>query len=629
MRAYISRKFVLLLAIFQWSQTVAKQLPLQRQKPMHPNHRRRPHQGKNEYRRNQFSKTKATIVGGFASTLQYQKQNYSLKLYPDDQKRDIMHSGISDFNMAGSGFKRKVPNSDPYCLNKHQYNPLDTREQSMRNRDPYTDSDGPHFSQLINTKSRHHQHYDPSDRRLSSTDYGYYAESPRLSRTIRTIRYRISSIFSKIDVQESAIYLTYVCNIIAITLPVVLIPMIAADPLSSSTTIQTTLSPGDLTKKIIAISSIGAGLGKIINGFVCQAFGSRMSGGVYLLGTASFAYLLSTTSTLHAVAIAGMEFCASIMWTVCNVLIANKYALDKKKFTAAITALGLSSTAGNLICKIVGSALLSKYHWRDVACVASAVSALGAGVLFFLVKDEGEVKKRGVPIWSGNNRFTVVKEPKKNSLSARKIISSMVIVFSNPTFWLVAGAHTCSHLGRSSEKIIGTFINEITHLPRHVCSSLTSSLTVGFIWGLVSGRKMEVMDSAKKRQYLFKKQCGAVVSALSIAVVANKHVVSILGKNVVALAITLASGALGSFLAIQYYKVPSKFAHSFGENKAICISFADAIAFFMTSPIWILVSNIVNSGRFGSNGWMYGWLMLSGMFAIGGFLNTKTAPIIT
>ena len=140
---------------------------------------------------------------------------------------------------------------------------------------------------------------------------------------------------------------------------------------------------------------------------------------------------------------------------------------------------------------------------------------------------------------------------------------------------------------------------------------------------------MELMDSTKKRQFLFKKQCGAVASALSIAFLANKHVVSMLGKNVVAAAITLASGVMGSFLAIQYYKIPSKFAHSFGENKAICISFVDAIAFFVTSPIWVGVSNIVNSGRFGMNGWMYGWIMLSGLFTLGAFLNMKTAPMIT
>ena len=240
--------------------------------------------------------------------------------------------------------------------------------------------------------------------------------------------------------------------------------MIAGDPHSTLTSMQTVPSAGDLTKQIIALSSIGAGLGKIINGFVCQGFGSRLSGSVYLLGSASFAYFLSTTSTLHAAAIAGMEFCASIMWTVCNVLIANRYAVDKKKFAAAITTLSLCSTAGALSCKIVVSALLSKYHWRDVARAGSVVSILGASLLFFLVKDGSVVQKRS-PIWSGNNGCTVIEEPKKNKLSLRKILSSMVVVFSNRTFWLVAGAHTCSHLGRSSEKIIGTFVNDITHLP--------------------------------------------------------------------------------------------------------------------------------------------------------------------
>ena len=207
------RKLVLLLAIFPWKQTGAKQLPRQKQRQLHHEHRRFPLRGNNVFKSNQLAKTK-TIIGGFTSTSQFNRQNYVLNAFSDGNRRDSMHSG---YNQAGAGFKRKVPNSDPYCLNKHQYNPMDTREQSMRSRDSYTDSSGLSngmlFSQFTGPKSRH-QHSDPSDRRLSSTDYGYYTESPRLSRNMQTLRNRILSIFSRIDVQESAIYLTYICNII-------------------------------------------------------------------------------------------------------------------------------------------------------------------------------------------------------------------------------------------------------------------------------------------------------------------------------------------------------------------------------------------------------------------------------
>ena len=96
-----------------------------------------------------------------------------------------------------------------------------------------------------------------------------------------------------------------------------------------------------------------------------------------------------------------------------------------------------------------------------------------------------------------------------------------------------------------------------------------------------------------------------------------------LGKNTIATIITLASGILASSLAVQFYQFPSKFAQNFGDDKAICISFVDAIAFFVASPIWKSVSNIVTSDSF-TDGWSVAWLMLTAFFALGTGLTMKT-----
>lgn len=236
--------------------------------------------------------------------------------------------------------------------------------------------------------------------------------------------------------------------------------MIAADPVSRTSNVIIQTNGAELTGKIVALSSIGAGLGKLLNGFVCQGLGSRFSGSLYLLAMASFSFLLSTTSSLHAFAIAGMDFCASIMWPVCNVLIANKYGNDPKKFASAITILSLGSTAGTLLCKIVGSALLSRLHWREVTRIGTVACSLGASLLFFVVKEK---------IDSDRNKSIISKQSQETNsqsegLSLKQAISSITRVLSNRMFWVVAAAHSCTYLGRSCDKMLGTLLSDVTQL---------------------------------------------------------------------------------------------------------------------------------------------------------------------
>ena len=282
--------------------------------------------------------------------------------------------------------------------------------------------------------------------------------------------------------------------------------MIAADPISSTSDVIMQTSGAELTGKIVALSSLGAGFGKVLNGFVCQGLGSRISGSLYLLAMVFFSFLLSTTSTLHAFAVTGIDFCASIMWPVCNVLIANKYGNDPKKFASAITVLSLGSTAGTLTCKIVGSALLSRFHWREVARIGMVTCSLGASLLFFLVKEKKDMDE--------NERIISKQSKDANSqserLSLKRAFSSISRVLSNRMFWVVAAAHSCTNLGRSCDKMLGTLLSDVTQLSSKLncknfntncehslfhysnqsqlsgplCGSLTSLVTVGFMVGL-------------------------------------------------------------------------------------------------------------------------------------------------
>jgi len=464
-----------------------------------------------------------------------------------------------------------------------------------------------------------------------------------MAQQVSTLRKRTQSTVTNIDVQDCAVFLSYICSMVAITLPVILIPMIAADPYKATSTASTAATVGrlsgtDLAAKIVSTSALGAALGKVINGFICQSLGSRKSAGTYFVGLAYFSLLLSTTSTFHARAVAGMEFCCSIMWVACNVLIANKYARDAQKFAQAITVLSLCSTGGSLSIKVVGSALLGAYHWRKVALVSTLASSIGAFLMFFVVKDGESVNKKSSEIsTSGVNGIRwrrglstiwpiggASREERNAGLSLQSITSSITRVLSSKMFWFVALAHSCSFLGRSSDKILGTFLFDITKIPRHICASLTTSVTVGFIVGLITGRKIESMEEVDKKRFIMKRQIGAIFSALSIAVLANQTVISMLGRKVVAAAITLASCLMTANLSIQFYQFPAKFAKSFEDDKAVCMAFTDAVAFFLSCPIWAIVSTIATSTRFGSNGWSIAWIFVSALFAVGGGISLKT-----
>ena len=171
-------------------------------------------------------------------------------------------------------------------------------------------------------------------------------------------------------------------------IPIILLPMIAADPFlpNSISHLSPKMEGPAFVGAMVSLSTLGASVGKFANGFVCKSVGGRTAGTLYLLGLAAFSLLLSTTASLHGVAIAGMEFCASIMWTACSVIFANRYERDPQKFSAAIMMLSLESTFGVLMAKVFGTVLLSKLHWRQVARISSIMASTGSAIMYYVVK---------------------------------------------------------------------------------------------------------------------------------------------------------------------------------------------------------------------------------------------------
>lgn len=278
----------------------------------------------------------------------------------------------------------------------------------------------------------------------------------------------IRSTLEKIEKEDAAIIATYVCTQLAITLPVVLIPVIASDPYAYSM-VHSTVNSSAFVGKILSLGSIGLGVGKLLNGFICQALGARVAGISYLLGVGGFALFLSSTSSLHAYAIAGMEFCASMMWTASLVLLSNRYAHDTKKFGNAMMALSLASTSGTMMSKILGGVLLSQCHWRDVTLFSTMFALLGSFLLFTLTKGgESERPNRKNRIVSSLSRSNASSPELFGAGPGFKAIIQSIshVLLKGPIFWYVAFAHFTSFIVRSSDKVLGTCLVDVAHVAR-------------------------------------------------------------------------------------------------------------------------------------------------------------------
>ena len=172
---------------------------------------------------------------------------------------------------------------------------------------------------------------------------------------------------------------------------------------------------------------------------------------------------LNSISIHHLfIAIAGMEFCASMMWTACSVLMAERYANDTKKFTAAIMSLSLGSTIGTMFAKVLGGALLSRFHWRWVCLLSASLTVFASGILCFFGGDNS----RGFLTRLKGNKYGQRFSKEMPDVSLKSIWSSISNVLGNRMFYAIALAHFTAAIVKTSDKVIGTLLSSTTLLPR-------------------------------------------------------------------------------------------------------------------------------------------------------------------
>ena len=259
---------------------------------------------------------------------------------------------------------------------------------------------------------------------------------------------------------DLALFGTYFCNSVAVTLPVILMPMVAAEHIAGLPSHANTLSSAGVVAAIASISTLGGGFGKLFNGFVCQAIGGQTSSSLYLVALSLSSFLLSVSPASQAGWILALsEFCASIQWTACSLVLANHYDQSPAKFAKGITLLSLASTSGMMVSKLGGTALVNLLpSWRNVAQAGSLMALLGAGIAKFVVSEH--------PTDRVASKQEKSKSPQKKGKQHQSIGESIKAVLGNPLFWQVGIAHATAMLAGTSDRILGAFFHQTTDLPR-------------------------------------------------------------------------------------------------------------------------------------------------------------------
>ena len=409
---------------------------------------------------------------------------------------------------------------------------------------------------------------------------------------------------------DVALAATYFCNIVVLTLPVLLVPLMAPDPSTAAS----------FAAKVASVATLGGGIGKFVNGFVCQAFGAQTSSAVYLVGSAVSYLLLSmmpSTASVRPI-LAAVEFFASLQWTACLVVLTNHYEAQPAKLAAGIGWVSIASTVGTIAAKLVGSAVLQWIpSWKILARAAVAIALLGAVIVQSSVQ-EHPVRSRAVQRTSAPPGAT----PKRKT----GVLDSIRDVLGSRLFGQAGLAHGLIFAARKCDGVLGPFFQVMTGFPPSVCGALTVSVTLGFVLGLSNAARFyRLPDSKSKLRTVRKWYTAAVASAFGLGILSIKAVSTrfLASPYLVAGVLSALSASMAAFLSFQFYQVPSLIATKFGDNKAVCLSFFDGMGFFISAPIWAVSSNLIDSGAYG---WSLQWSLLGSMFAVGAGLMLDLFP---
>mmetsp|Transcript_37455 Transcript_37455/g.91059 ORF Transcript_37455/g.91059 Transcript_37455/m.91059 type:complete len:680 (-) Transcript_37455:126-2165(-) len=443
---------------------------------------------------------------------------------------------------------------------------------------------------------------------------------------------------SKMDV---ALFMTYFCNMAVVALSVVTIPALAAEHFATfaAKSKTSTMTAAAFVAGVAGMAPLGGAIGKIINGFVCQRFGGRTASWTYLLALAGVNGVMSVSTGIAVVGplLLALEFLSSIQWTsICHVL-DHHYRTKPQLMSRGIALLSLSSTLGALSAKTVGAGLLQVTSWRTVCRLGSLAAVVGAAAMYLGVdkmnmaapapappaaaspakQPLGESDVATTAVRGGSDAASAVEDSKRQSP-----LSILKTILSNKVFWMVGMAHSLGYLARGSDRILGPFLQDAASLSSPVAAGLTSSVTIGFVGGLIQGSIFSKITSVKSKMKMIRRNyVASLISVLGLAGCAVGSMTNAFSGSsiLLATAITVLSGIMAATVSFQFYQFPNLVSSNvFPENSAVSLSLLDAAGFFFTAQILAANSKIL-----GSFGWSASWSFLALIFGLGGTIMSK------
>jgi coenzyme F420-reducing hydrogenase alpha subunit len=179
------------------------------------------------------------IVGGFTTNPQSSRQNHvnMLRRATTTTTRTNMGVSSSSSNQKDSYKRLQIPNTNPYSLNNNKYqykynththtqknNPMTMREQRNGNEQNFVTNSNPPTNvkkyRTIHRKQRNGHGRGKlalSSSTMAMSSPSTYLKRPSLSEYINSLRKGVASTTANIDIQDYAIFLTYICTQLAIS----------------------------------------------------------------------------------------------------------------------------------------------------------------------------------------------------------------------------------------------------------------------------------------------------------------------------------------------------------------------------------------------------------------------------
>lgn len=154
-----------------------------------------------------------------------------------------------------------------------------------------------------------------------------------------------------------------------------------------------------------------------------------------------------------------------------------------------------------------------------------------------------------------------------------------------------------------------------------MAAGVTSSVTLGFVVGLLQGRVFSKMDSIPQKMKMIRRNY--VVSLLSVMGLAacglSRVTSTISNSSLIVAGVALFSGIMASTVSFQFYQFPNLVsANVFPDNTAVSLSLLDATGFFLTAQV-LTANNMILKGM----GWSASWTFLAMIFGLGGTIMSK------